>query len=861
MTNVTFTNADPQQASLLTISQLGYERALAAEPNGLFAAITSFRVASKSVPTFVQDNPYGDTVYTGPISDYEVLDPNVILFTLIIPPEVQAATIDSLALFLADGTMFAQGFLRGPRNKVADVACYIYAYLNAPEPLLNVEARLKTRATFPQVENYCDLPKAAEAIRTEYVVNNGHCGYVGVDDNPEFLPVIVVASSGPPKTPVYAPDAPATIVAFGSMVSGQYTYAITADNAGGETLPSPASTIHLVPLASTTAQAALSSGSLATGSYYYTVTAQTPGGGETLPSAEVSAAVTQLAIPDTPSTTLDVGGMQSGTYQYCVSALSDYGETTPSAVASVSVPDDSGVELTWPAVAGARGYRIYVLLQGAPVLPSLSSRAASRANLSKSRQRFSSFCLLFETDASTTVAYDWGNSINATIGPRSIRSDAGIQLSWEKVSGATSYCIYGRAIGPATKTKLATVPGSVLTWRDTGVVPSATLEPTANGTNSGVTLTWAPVEGADTYSVYGRQDGDFHLLATGLTDTTWTDDGSVPETGAAPPTLNATTEWEWQMVDGTIVYRGALEDATATTFSTTLQPTPTPVTTTNRLPDAWDLGFMAFTSGPMQGQARHIRHVADSSFEVMDRQFDEVPDDGTTITIWAGPGCCGGICGQQPNEEEVVFPQPPRPPILVAPDYSWLGVHFCGIFLGEAGLTAQQINDASFMWNNASAPDVVRNGVLDQLFCNERGVPAYDVPLDNQTMTPHGNRLPVGEYASTLSAVGNAVLFTMDSIAVAPGIRLVVFSQPNFTGDILLDVVGPFYICNWIWRADSRFSWALDAAVWHGLADQIIPSSRRFWSDRVRVQGTESYGLIHDLHLWRGGSIRVSQTW
>lgn len=861
MANVTYTNVDYQQASIQNITETGYKKALASDSNGLYASITSFRVAAKSVPTSIEDNPYGDTVYFGSISDYEVLDDNVILFTLIVPPEVQNATIDSLSLFLKDGTMFSQGFLKTPRKKVFGVACYIYAYVNAPEPLTNVEARLKVRSTFPQVENYADLPPAHEAASSEYIVNNGHCGDVGGVNNPEYLPVMVIASSGPPKTPVYPPDAPATRVASGSMVSGQYTYVITAKNAGGETLPSPSSTIHLIPLQSTVTQVVPGPGPLDTGTYYYTVTAQTPGGGETLPSAEVSCTVTRLDIPDAPSYTIDLGGIPAGTYEYCVSALSEYGETTPSSTISVTVPSDSGVELTWPAVAGARGYRVYVKQPGAITIPPPSFSSALDPRSSK--QRYDSFTLLFEANSTTTVAYDWGNPVNTTIAPRSVRSDAGVFLSWKKVPGATSYGIYGRDTGIATRHRLAIVPGSLQTWRDTGVAESSILEPTVNGTNSGVTLSWAPVEGATSYSVYGRFEDDLHLLADSLSTTSWTDDGSIPATGDPPPTDNQTTEWEWQMVDGTIVYRGEIQDATLTTFTASSQPTPTPVTTTNKGPHSWDLGFMAFTSGPMKGKTRHIKHVkgTDGDFTIIDRQFDAEPVDGTSITIWAGPGCCGGICGQTPNPESVVYPQPPRPPILTAPDYSWLGVHFCGLFLGESGITAAQTNDASFIWNNANAPDVVRNGVMDQLFCNERGAPAYDVPLDNQTITPHGNRLPPGEYSSTLSAASNAVLFTLDSIAIAPGIRCIVFSQPNFTGDILLDVTGPFYVCNWIYREDSRFSWALDASIWHGQASQIIPGNRRFWSDRVRVKKEEIFGLITDLQLWRNGSIRIVQTW
>ena len=147
------TNA--QQASLLFLTSSGYEHAVKAETRGLYADITHFRAATLSMKYAVDDNPWGTQVYYGQINDREVLDQNVILMTLIIPPAIDSAEIDSIALYLSDGTIFAQGFLRKPRQKVEGSACYIYAYINAPEPLTDVETWLKARTAFPQVDDYC----------------------------------------------------------------------------------------------------------------------------------------------------------------------------------------------------------------------------------------------------------------------------------------------------------------------------------------------------------------------------------------------------------------------------------------------------------------------------------------------------------------------------------------------------------------------------------------------------------------------------------------------------------------------------------------------------------------------------------
>ncbi len=69
--------------------------------------------------------------------------------------------------------------------------------------------------------------------------------------------------------------------------------------------------------------------------------------------------------------------------------------------------------------------------------------------------------------------------------------------------------------------------------------PSAPASVTTTATDS-VSLTWSAVPGATGYKVYGRpatNSGPFGLLASGLTSTTFTDDGSATP-GAVPPTTN-----------------------------------------------------------------------------------------------------------------------------------------------------------------------------------------------------------------------------------------------------------------------------------------------------------------------------------
>lgn len=54
------------------------------------------------------------------------------------------------------------------------------------------------------------------------------------------------------------------------------------------------------------------------------------------------------------------GSLQSGLYNYVVTAINNVGETTVSPVCEVTISEGaSAVSLTWPSVTGAKGYRVY----------------------------------------------------------------------------------------------------------------------------------------------------------------------------------------------------------------------------------------------------------------------------------------------------------------------------------------------------------------------------------------------------------------------------------------------------------------------------------------------------------------------
>lgn len=63
-----------------------------------------------------------------------------------------------------------------------------------------------------------------------------------------------------------------------------------------------------------------------------------------------------------------------------------------------------------------------------------------------------------------------------------------------------------------------------------------------------------------------------------------------------------------------------------------------------------------------------------------------------------------------------------------------------------------------------------------------------------------------GYYPNNAQAFPKAVNATFDGIAIDRGTRLILYSQPDFQGNVLLDVKGPAIINNVIWIDDPRYN-------------------------------------------------------
>jgi hypothetical protein len=229
------------------------------------------------------------------------------------------------------------------------------------------------------------------------------------------------------------------------------------------------------------ASTAVSGGSLASGTYYYEVTALTSAG-ETTASNEVSIATSHLAVPaaNTPTTSTTGGTLGAATYYYVVTALGSSGETTKSNEVSITTTGTtSSNTVTWGAVAGATGYRIY------------RGTAAGAESV------------YYSVGAVTTFT-DTGAANTSGTPPASntaVSSTNANTVNWTAVTNATGYRVYrGTASGSEN---VYYAPGNVTSYTDTGAASTSGTPPTVNTAADGstITLTTATVTN-DSFNLY-----------------------------------------------------------------------------------------------------------------------------------------------------------------------------------------------------------------------------------------------------------------------------------------------------------------------------------------------------------------------
>jgi hypothetical protein len=100
-----------------------------------------------------------------------------------------------------------------------------------------------------------------------------------------------------------------------------------------------------------------------------------------------------------------------------------------------------------------------------------------------------------------------------------------------------------------------------------------------------------------------------------------------------------------------------------------------------------------------------------------------------------------------------------------------------------------------------------------------------------------------GSYSSNRDAFPKAVKNTFDGIAIDQNTRLILFSDANFSGDVLVDVTGPAIINNVIWK-DEVFYRRVHNADYPNALQAKYPQSVRQWSSA-------------NMHAWSYGSCKI----
>lgn len=115
------------------------------------------------------------------------------------------------------------------------------------------------------------------------------------------------------------------------------------------------------------------------------------------------------------------------------------------------------------------------------------------------------------------------------------------------------------------------------------------------------------------------------------------------------------------------------------------------------------------------------------------------------------------------------------------------------------------------------------------------------------------NILTGGEYPNNSEAypkaivkfrIGNTIVVpTLDGIAISNNTRVIIYSEPDFKGNILLDIKGPIVIYNVLFK-DGNPDEIENNKIWKEPLQSEFPPKTRIWSDR-------------DMIAWEQGSTKI----
>ncbi len=247
--------------------------------------------------------------------------------------------------------------------------------------------------------------------------------------------------------------------------------------------------------------------------------------------------------------------VKSGTkYEYAVRVYSDGGNSdlySEKAIIYLAIPEFSaeatvkGVKISWDKVAGAKEYKIYRKVKGGSwkTVTTVSSKKTSYTDTGATSGK-TVYYRVKAVNGSYVSDYEGHNLYYLATPEVSIKNiSTGVRVSWDKVSGATSYYVYCKAGSAKKWKKIATTKKDAYT--DKSVKSGTTYKYCVRAVNStdkseygstsyekirflsapkldkikstkkGVVIYWDDVKGADGYIIYRKSgSGSYKKYAT-----------------------------------------------------------------------------------------------------------------------------------------------------------------------------------------------------------------------------------------------------------------------------------------------------------------------------------------------------------
>ena len=309
-----------------------------------------------------------------------------------------------------------------------------------------------------------------------------------------------------------------------------------------------------------------------------TITANAPASGKVFDKWTTNDGVT-FANANNASTTFTMPAKNVTVTATYKDQPQETGVSTPQGVTATASAD--GITVSWNAVTGASGYRLYKKVNGAwNTVKTLNDSATTSYNVTglNAGEAYTFAVQAFVTEGSDTAWSDKSADVTATatFGAPDVGTATtdglGIKITWAKVNGATGYRIYRRTVENQTlgswKTVTTIANSNTLTYTDTSVVIGAeyaytvqsytgsgdstkwsTYDPygmrgrvtlaapilgTATKVTSGATITWNAVNGATGYRLYRWNGSAWKTVKTvlGASTVSYTDTNSKAVAGA-----------------------------------------------------------------------------------------------------------------------------------------------------------------------------------------------------------------------------------------------------------------------------------------------------------------------------------------